>query len=197
MNAFNGMKRVFPSICLNLRKTALRLSLKIMTGNEQRVGAQDRNIAGKGSGSGSDGVTLEKMLTMFSCGLVSCSPGALLVSSCWSEAGDQTNLLSWVGRRGSFWSLTWHWSTNAWHCSLASSWSWGADCWGQKIPALRQWSPLCHSVVPMASSSTRWAPTSKFASRTSIIHVAFRTPCSSSQPQSYDKDTTQSLCQSW
>lgn len=76
MNAFNCMKRVFPSVCLNLRKTALRLPLV----------AQDRSRKWTASRStreeyhwervwrGVNGKTLGKMLTMLSCGLISHSP---------------------------------------------------------------------------------------------------------------------------
>lgn len=60
MNAFNCVKRVFPSICLNLRETALLVNChSSLYWNKQGAEAQERSVVGKGLGVGST-VQLQK-----------------------------------------------------------------------------------------------------------------------------------------
>lgn len=68
-------------------------------GNKQQAGAQKRNIAGKGSGGWFNGTTLGKMLTMFSCSLISHSPKRADRCSADLRLGARQALELLVGRR--------------------------------------------------------------------------------------------------
>lgn len=71
------MKRVFPSICLNLRKTALRLPLVAQDHSRKRTASRSTREEYHWErvwGGGLTVKTLGKMLTMLSCGLISHSP---------------------------------------------------------------------------------------------------------------------------